>query len=156
MLNEDGKCPMAETIKRMQQDIDKGENNTKEITKIVSEIKEGHNETKYTMKNIQDTQSSMSNLDKEFKAAIAITNKETKDMMAAGFKDIANEKAEDKKQAEADKKETEKQLIIDKKDLAKEKRMQIWGLWLIGAGIAFNTIYGMFVKYAPQLIGLGK
>ena len=88
--------------------------------------------------------------------ALAITNKEIKDMVVGGFKDIADKKEAEKKQIEDDKKEADKQAALDKKDLAKEKRMQIWGLWLIGAGILFNTIYGLFTKYAPQLIGLKK
>ena len=172
MLGEDGKCPMTETILRMQKDIDAGEKNTKEITKIVSEIKEGHTETKYTMKSIQDTQLAMANADKENKLLLAQTNKEIKDMVIGGFQTMKNEKIEEQRIAEIkkeaalieEKRLAEAKVIEDKrlaekkededKEAIKWKRRLLIGLYISIFLMALSFVMGIFVKYAPQLIGL--
>jgi len=174
---------MTETILRMQKDIDKGETNTKEIARIVGEIKEGNNGLKYTMQRIQDTQTSMAEADKdskaamakadqESKAAAALANKELKDMVEANFLAMKNEKLEEKRIADIKKEAAlveEKRLsdakIIEDRRLAEkksdeDKEAKIWkrrlliGLYISIFLMTLSFVMGIFVKYAPHLIGL--
>ena len=137
-------CIKAEAILRMQGDILKGENNTKEITKIVSDIKDSHTETKYTLRDIKSNQDAM-----------VVADKENKITMAAGFKAIEDKRladelkiAKEKEDAREEQKETDKALL-------KEKRATKRGIYIAIVILAVNTVVGLLVKYAPTLIHLG-
>jgi len=134
-------CLKIELLERMQGDILKGENITKEITKIVSDIKDSHAETKYTLRDIKSNQDAM-----------VVADKENKITMAAGFKAIEDKRladelkiAKEKEDAREEQKETDKALL-------KEKRATKRGIYIAIIILAVNTVVGLLVKYAPSLI----
>jgi len=163
--NEEDKCIMAETIRKMQADIDKGENATKDIARIVGEIKEGNIGLKYMVERIQDTQASQSEADKEYKITLAASTQKMESMIKTNFDGMKNEKIEEKRIADIkkeakvieDKRLKEKKEDEDKRDkLIKEaddkeakkwKRRLLIGLWISIFLMVLNYGTGMFVKY---------
>jgi len=144
------KCIMDSVIERMQDDILKGEATTKEILKIVSDIKEGNTDSKYSLIAIKSTQDLQ-----------AIAVKETKELLIIGLKDIetrriATELAvkEDKKAVVLEQKALDKEKKDELKDNIKEKRKFRWAIYMAVILLFINTVYGFFVKYAPVMVGL--
>lgn len=133
---EECKCTMVKEIERMQKDILKGEDNTKEIIKIVSDLKEGNTESKYVM------------------MGLVASEKENKATNAANFKYIEDKRLADNLRIEKQKEDEAKAQDLKDAELLKEKRATKRAMWLGVFILAINTIVGLLVKYAPKMIGL--
>ena len=169
---EECNCIMKSEIKRMQEDIKKGEEKIIATEKIVYEIKDSHSQTKFLMEQIKSNQDVMTlaneknqieaaRANKENQVETARINKENTIAMAAGFKEIADKKAAEEKTAIETKKVDNieqirlKELLDGKEeDLRKEKRNQNWGIWIIAIGIGLNLVIGFLTRYVPRIIGL--
>ena len=169
---EECNCIMKSEIKRMQEDIKKGEEKIIATEKIVYEIKDSHSQTKFIMEQIKINQDAMtlaneknqieaSRANKENQVEAARINKENAIAMASGFKEIADKKAAEEKAAIETKKADNieqirlKELLDGKEeDLQKEKRKQNWGIWIIIIGLGLNFVVGFFIKYIPKMVGL--
>lgn len=135
-MAEDCKCSMIKEIEHMKIDILKGEKDIKEITRIVTEIKEGNAESKYVMLGIKDVQAAMVQTEKENKA----TNSEN-------FRYIEEKRLADNLKLEKQKeKELEMQKEKDEETL-KERRGTRKAIYVAVAVVIANTVIGLLVKY---------
>lgn len=150
-------CFKEETIKRIADETLENKLNIKEITKIVSDIKEVHLETKFALRDIKKNQEDTTIADKERKVLIDTKDRENKAFMAEKFKDL-----EDKRLADILKRETKEAAAIKAKEEAtaaaikakeeataeiiKEKRATRRSIWVAIIVLAMNTIVGILVK----------
>lgn len=104
------KCAKEEELKYMNEKITNGETTTKDILKIVSDIKDGYSDTKFALLTIKNTQEIQANNDRD-----------NKGLFMEEFKNIKINRAADKLIIENEKKEVSKAKISKDKEDRREK-----------------------------------
>lgn len=129
-------CIKEETIKRIQDDIVDTKRDVKEITTIVSNMKDNYMDTKYSLRDIKSNQDAM-----------VIADKENKATMKAGFDTIENKRLADELKIAKEKEDAKKAQDIKDADSVKEKKATRQALYVAIAILAINTAVGLAVKF---------
>ena len=136
MAEECKVCIKEEALKYMVERIENGETSTKDILKVVSEIKEGHSATKYSLLTIENTQ-----------ALQAERDRENKDLFMTQFRAISDENTARKLRIAAEKKEAAKVAVIAEAELKKERRATRNAMYIAIVVVLANTLIGIAVKF---------
>ena len=149
---------MVDVINRLQGDlkdsIQERKANEKESRIDISLIKAGQERATYITEQVQKTQDAM--------ALVIEKNQETSlAANAAGFKEIKDQREKDDsaREVKEEKLRVETLRLKEISDVKEErsiteKKRNTRALWMVFYVIVVNTVYGLFVKYAPTLIGL--
>jgi len=151
-------CTMTDVINRIQTDlkdsIQERKANEKESRIDISLIKAGQEKATYITEQVQKTQDAMALVIEKNQATSLAAN-------AAGFKEIKDQREKDDsaRQIKEEKLRVETLRLKEISDLKEEKsilekKRNTRALWMVFYVIAANTIFGLFVKYAPALIKL--
>ena len=150
MADECKICIKEETLKVMQNSIDKGETGMKEILKVVSDIKDGYSDTKYSLLTIKDTQAAQAQNDKDNKNLFMEQFKAIKDEKIAAelkLEHAAEKEAEAKVIAAA--KTANAKLIADEAALD-EKKSTRKAVYVAVAVVIANTLIGLLIRFGGK------
>ena len=128
-------CIKDEIIRQLRKDVDKGETSTKEILKVVSDIKEGYSDTKYSLLSIKDKQETQATRDKE-----------NKDLFMSQFNEIKASTAAEKLKLEKEKEDAAKAKVLSDEDDKKEKRKTRNAIYVAVAVVVANTMIGLYIR----------
>lgn len=151
-------CTMTDIINRIQTDlkdsIQERKANEKESRIDISLIKAGQEKATYITEQVQKTQDAMALVIEKNQATSLAAN-------AAGFKEIKDQREKDDslREVKEEKFRVETLRLKEISDIKEEKsilekKRNTRALWMVFYVIAANTIFGLFVKYAPALIKL--
>ena len=103
--------------------------------------------------NIRLNKEQSDKMDANFKA---IEDKRIADEKAIALKKEADEKniADEKEKAKIKSEAVEAERIKDAKELLKEKRSTRRAMWMALYVLILSSVFGLFVKYAPHVVGL--
>lgn len=176
-------CIMAGEIRHIQDEMKERKENEKETRKDVAEIRASQEKNIFVTEQIQKTQETQAASSDKFQTALTISNKEyqletarlnketqaenarlfkeTSDKTDAYFKAADDRRLLEEKTALEDEKlaKVETTRLKEKQDdtdatLLAEKRSTRRAMWMTFYVLAAGTVFGVFVKYAPHIVGL--